>query len=142
MTQTHHVAAPQPSSAAPAADFVAAPGLRRLFVRDLVLLADIGAYRHEHGKPQRVRINLDLMVEEAAATDRLEDVVCYATVVDAVRDLVAQRHTNLVETLAEQIAASCLSDRRVRGVRAQVEKLDALPDATAGIEIQRWSAQE
>jgi dihydroneopterin aldolase len=62
-------------------------------------------------------------------------------VVDAVRDLVAQHHTNLVETLAEQIAACCLSDRRVRRVRAQVEKLDALPDATAGIEIHRWSAQ-
>jgi dihydroneopterin aldolase len=121
-----------------------APALRRTFVRDLVLLADIGVYRREQGNPQRVRINLDLMVEAPPdpSTDRLKDVVNYAKVVDAVRALVARGRVNLVETLAEQIAACCLTDRRVHHVRVQVEKLDALPDTSSvGVEIERWATQ-
>jgi 7,8-dihydroneopterin aldolase/epimerase/oxygenase len=45
-----------------------------------------------------------------------------------------------VETLAERIAALCLSDRRVRVARVRVEKLDVFPDATSvGVEIERVS---
>jgi dihydroneopterin aldolase len=43
-----------------------------------------------------------------------------------------------VETLAEQIAALCLEDRRVRVARVRVEKLDVFVDATSvGVEIER-----
>jgi dihydroneopterin aldolase len=119
--------------------------LRRIFVRDLVLLADIGVYRREQGNPQRVRINLDLMVEDPPAppTDRLRDVVNYAKVVDAVRTLVGRGRVNLVETLAQQIADACLVDPRVDRVRVQVEKLDAVADAASvGVEIERGRVEK
>jgi dihydroneopterin aldolase len=42
----------------------AARRIRHVFVRDLELDAAIGVWRHEHGRRQRVRINLDLSVTE------------------------------------------------------------------------------
>jgi dihydroneopterin aldolase len=45
---------------------------------------------------------------------------------------------NLVETLADRIAAQCLADRRVLSATVRVEKLDVMPDAGAvGVEIER-----
>jgi dihydroneopterin aldolase len=113
--------------------------LVRVFVRDLVLDARIGVYAHEHGRTQRIRINIDLGVDlPVRGTDELADVVSYETVVTGTREIVASGHVRLVETLAERIADRCLADRRVRTVRVRVEKLEVFPDAAgAGVEIER-----
>ena len=111
----------------------------RVFVRDLVLPCRIGVYSHEKHGEQRVRINLDLTcVEHPAINDEHDNVVCYAEVVEGIRKLLAEGHINLVETLAERIAADCLEDRRVLSVKVRVEKLDVMPDAASvGVEIER-----
>lgn len=114
--------------------------VRHMFIRDLVLDSQIGIYKHEQGKTQRIRINIDLAVLEdgKARSDRLTDVVDYGIVVEKIRTMVASGHVNLVETLAERIADICLSDPRVDAARIRVEKLDILPDAeSAGVEIER-----
>ena len=115
-------------------------GVRHVFLRDMVLQASIGWYANEHGRTQRVRINVDLGVDEdAGGDDSLERVVSYETVAIAVRAIVAAGHVKLVETLAERIAAACLADARVRVARIQVEKLDVFPDAaSAGVGIARF----
>ncbi|MCU0838711.1 MAG: dihydroneopterin aldolase [Rhodospirillales bacterium] len=116
--------------------------IRHVFIRDLVLSCRIGVHRHEHGSSQRVRINLDLAVgDERALHDDLANVVCYERIADGVRELIGGRHIRLVETLAEEIAAFCLVDRRVRSARVRVEKLDVFRDAgSVGVEIERFSA--
>lgn len=118
---------------------IAAPGVRHVFLRDMVLQASIGWYPHEHGRAQRVRINIDLGVEEDADTsDHLSRVVSYETVAAAVRAIAGAGHIKLVETLAERVAAACLADPRVLFTHVQVEKLDVFPDATAaGVAIFR-----
>jgi dihydroneopterin aldolase len=116
-------------------------GIRHVFVRDLVLEAHIGVHRHERGKTQRVRINLDLAVLEgatAAQNDRLSEVLCYEEIVEGTRRIVGEGHVNLVETLAERISGFCLADPRVRVARVRIEKLDVFDDVGAvGIEIER-----
>ena len=117
-----------------------APGILRVFVRDLVLPCRIGVYRHEKQGPQRVRINLDLLVKEPSEDlhDEVARVVSYETVTDGIRAMCAGPHINLVETLAERIADLCLDDARVRSVTVRVEKLDIFQDAeSAGVEIAR-----
>jgi 7,8-dihydroneopterin aldolase/epimerase/oxygenase len=119
-----------------------AQGARRLLVRDLVLGARIGVHAYEHQAPQRVRLNLDLEVAESGnpLADDLAQVVDYEALIERVRRLVASRHVKLVETLAEQVAALCLDDPRVRSARVRVEKLDVIPDAAAvGVEIERFN---
>jgi len=124
--------------------------LRHVFLRDLVLSASIGVYPHEHTAPQRVRINVDLGVEEDCARalsrvrvgrDDLTRVVDYEKVAATVRGIVAAGHVRLVETLAERIAEACLADPRVHLARIRVEKLDIFADAaSAGVEIERRQA--
>jgi 7,8-dihydroneopterin aldolase/epimerase/oxygenase len=120
----------------------AARAVRHVFVRDLVLDAEIGAYRAEKGRTQKIRVNIDLTVAEGPepAGDRLEMVVDYAEVAAGVRAMVAEGHTRLVETLAERVAAFALRDRRVLAARVRIEKLEAMPDAASvGVEIERFS---
>ena len=128
----------------------AARATRRMFVRDLVLNAQIGVYAHEQGRTQRVRVSLDLAVEDQQATnfsrpavgaDDLKRVVDYDTITNAVRQIVTTGHVQLVETLAERIAEVCLHDPRVRTARVMVEKLDVYPDAgSVGVEIERHNS--
>lgn len=116
----------------------ASRALRHMFIRDLILSASIGVYAHEHAARQRIRINLDLAVEEGGGRDELSHVVDYETIIRGVRAEVAGRHVRLVETLAERLAAICLADPRVTLARVRVEKLDIFPDAvSAGVEIER-----
>jgi dihydroneopterin aldolase len=119
-----------------------------MFIRDLVLDASIGVHAHEHAARQRVRINLDLAVLDeaggakmsraAVGRDELARVVDYEAIVNRVRAIVAGGHVQLVETLAERLAETCLEDERVSAARVRVEKLDVFADAaSAGVEVER-----
>lgn len=126
---------------APSDDAVQLPaGRRRVFVRNLVLGARIGAYRRERNGRQRIRINLELIVvdEGKDLEDRLENVFNYERLAGAARELANGPHVNLVETLAERLAALCLADPRARTVLVRIEKLDVFADAeSVGVEIRR-----
>jgi len=121
----------------------AAQAVRHVFIRDLLLDAHIGVFRHEEGRTQPIRINIDLTVTDTGAPqgDRLEDVVDYHEVVQSVRGIVDSGHVRLVETLAELIAARCLEDPRVQVARVRIEKLAAIASAASvGVEIERVQA--
>lgn len=116
------------------------PPLRRVFVRGLELQALIGIYPHERERPQTVRISMDLWVPETPGQPpkTYAEVVCYEQLVNRTRELLAQGHVDLVETLAERLAERCLADHRIRTAEVRVEKLDIFPDAASvGVEIRR-----
>lgn len=113
---------------------------RRVFVRDLEIVASVGVHEHEKRYEQRIFISADLAVRDDydGVSDRLEDVLDYSTLVDGIARLVQSEHVNLIETLAERIARHCLEDARVERVRVRIEKPDAMPLCrTVGIEIER-----
>ena len=112
----------------------------RVFIRDLVLTSRIGVHQHERLADQRIRINLDLTVaDQGPIDDDLDKVVCYSELMTGIRHVVGSGHVNLVETLAERIAAMCLEDRRVTSARVRVEKLDVFPETdSVGVEIERY----
>lgn len=119
-------------------------GIRHVFVRDLEVLTSIGVHAHEHEARQRVRLNLDLAVFEGdeALGDEIANVVCYEAITTDVRAACEMRHINLVETLAEEIAAICLAPAKVRSVRVRVEKLDVFEDVSSvGVEIERFNPE-
>ncbi len=130
----------EPTPFKPRARSGAEPSYRRVFVRDLILTCAIGIHAHELNAPQRVRINVELIVreDERNLLDRIENVVDYETIVDGVRAITEESHINLVETLAERIAGLCLADGRISRVRVSVEKLDIYAEAeSVGVEIER-----
>ncbi|MCA3247573.1 MAG: dihydroneopterin aldolase [Azospirillum sp.] len=118
----------------------AQPGTRTLLIRDLVLAARIGVFDREKTAAQRVRIGVELEVLDRPVDDRrIGDVVRYDKLIAEIRAMLAEGHINLVETLAERVAAICLRPADARAARVRVEKLDIEPDAAAvGVEIRRF----
>ncbi len=114
--------------------------VRHIFVRDYVTDAEIGVWDHEKDTRQKVRINVDLSVQESNQhhEDQLQNVVCYNDIVNNIQGILNKGHINLVETLAENIADMALVDEQVIGVRVKVEKLEAVEGAASvGVEIER-----
>jgi dihydroneopterin aldolase len=114
--------------------------LRHVFVKDLKVDALIGIYPEEKTTPQKIVVNIDLSVKEGddPLSDDIKNVVSYEIVVQKVERIVAQGHVGLAETLAELIAAACLSDKRVVAARVRIEKPDVIKNArSVGVEIER-----
>jgi dihydroneopterin aldolase len=109
----------------------------RVFVRDFVLKAKIGAYSHEQEIEQRLRFNVEADVRrpELKSGD-MREVFSYDTIRDAIERILARGHVALVEKLAEDIAEQVLRDARVLSVVIRVEKLDIVP-GSVGVEIRR-----
>lgn len=129
MTRAGHVSTGGTSTDAP---------YDRVFVHDLVLDAEIGVYSHEKGVTQRARFSVDIEVTptKEAVEDRIARVLDYDFIIDTIKDLLAEGHINLVETLADEVATRCLAHPRAASVKVKIEKLDKEPGAV-GVEIVR-----
>lgn len=112
---------------------------RRIFLREVVLDANIGIHAFERAGAQRLVINVDLFVPYAVSTpkhDRIHEVVDYDFVRATVRRRIAQGHINLQETLVDDIARALLAHPGVHAVRVASEKPDVYEDVEAvGIEV-------
>jgi dihydroneopterin aldolase len=129
---------PKRKSGARLAQARAARGLDRVFMHDLVLDVEIGVYTHEKGVTQRVRfsVDVDILPASVALNDDIGKAFDYDTIIHGIKDIIAEGHINLVETLAERIADHCLAHPRASSVRVTIEKLDKEPGAV-GVEIVR-----
>ena len=78
-----------------------------------------------NGQPFLIDVDLGLDTRRAAKSDDLTDTVDYAGLADRVVALVEGEPVNLIETLAERIAAMCLEADRVEQVQITVHKPEA-----------------
>ncbi|MEX0160150.1 MULTISPECIES: dihydroneopterin aldolase [unclassified Microbacterium] len=83
-----------------------------------------GVYDHERENGQEFTIDLRLRMplNDAAASDDVADTVHYGELAEKVAEVVAGEPVNLIETLAERIAAVALTDPRVHSVTVTVHK--------------------
>ncbi len=113
----------------------------KVWVRDLVLPMRIGIWSEEQNLSQRVRFTVELWAAGCGhRPGDLTSVISYDFIIDGIREILAEGHILLTETLAERIASHCLSHRRAEKVRVVVEKLDRVPGASLGCEIMRLKA--
>lgn len=106
-----------------------------VFVRGLEVAAGIGVYDHEHGRLQRLIIDVTLELTPAPI-EHLADTINYETVANAARAIVSAGHIGLVETFAEKLGLAMLEDLRVRRCTVRIEKPGALGgDAVPGCEL-------
>lgn len=110
----------------------------RIHLRDHIVSADIGAFHSERGRPQRLRfaIEAELAQHVIGADDHVDRILSYDVLTDAVRDGLADRRYDLLETLAERIAAQVLIHPRAARVTVTIEKLDRGPGAL-GVTLSR-----
>lgn len=110
----------------------------RISLRDHIREVEIGAFQAERGVTQRVQFNI--VVEVRPAGEMLDDdvdrILSYDTITEAIDHELAAERLNLLETLADRIAARILLDPRAARVFVRIEKLDRGP-FSLGVEIVR-----
>jgi dihydroneopterin aldolase len=87
-------------------------------------------FEKRDGQTFVVDLVLGLDTRAAAATDDLDETVNYGTLVSAVKAAVERDPVDLIETVVQRIADTCLLDTRVEWVRVTLHKPDAPIDAT------------
>lgn len=110
----------------------------RIHLRDHLLSAEIGAFQSERGHEQRLRFALTVDLREAVTGvgDEVDRILSYDVLTQAIDTALADQRYNLVETLAERIAAEVLAHPAAARIEVTVEKLDRGPGAL-GITISR-----
>ena len=103
-----------------------------LSVTGIECFAHHGVFDFERREGQVFVVDLVLGIDTrpAAASDDLADTVNYGTLVADVKAAVERDPVDLIETVAQRIADTCLSDRRVEWARVTLHKPDAPIDAT------------
>lgn len=115
----------------------------RIFIRELALRCIIGIYPEERREKQDVVINVEMQCDlrKAGQSDDLSDTVDYKSIKKAILKLVENSHFQLIEAMAENIAAIALADERVSQVVVTVDKPGALRFAkSSAVQITRSRA--
>jgi 7,8-dihydroneopterin aldolase/epimerase/oxygenase len=110
----------------------------RISLRDYVVDADIGAFQQERGHTQRVMFNIVVEVRPAPQPldDDVDRILSYDRLTEAIAAELAAERLNLLETLAERLAARILAQPQAMRAFVRIEKLDIGP-YKLGVEIVR-----
>ena len=111
-----------------------------VYIRDLRLDASIGIYDWEKAIKQQVRIDLDMAWDNTvpAASDNIDDALNYKETAQKVTELVQSQHFDLVERLAEEIAAMLMTEMKVPWLRLTLGKPSAVKNSKeVGVCIER-----
>ncbi len=111
----------------------------RIFLKDHIVHADIGAFQPERGRRQRLRFDVAVEVPRTGASDDVDRILSYDRIVEAIAAELASERLNLLETLAERVAARLLREPGALRVHLSVAKLDLGPFAL-GVQITRTPA--
>ena len=100
---------------------------RRVIIalKGLGALANHGVYDFERDRNQRFSADIVMWVETAGATDDIAATVSYADIADETMAVLTGTAVDLIETLAETIAARVMSHEGVVGTEVTVHKPDA-----------------
>lgn len=111
----------------------------KVFVRNLHVPMNIGITEEEQSRKQTVIVNIELSVTRNSQwqDDSIDTVISYADVKEGV-EKIADKPFQLLETVAEYIAAFSLDFEKCNTVRVRAEKPDIFDETdSVGIEIFR-----
>ena len=115
-----------------------APKTRKILLEDFDLPVDIGFYAFEIGTPQRLRVNVEIWLEEGAfpRCDTVAAAWDYDTLRTSIMALVEGGRFNLQETVAHAIYDLIAARPGVAALKVSTRKPDIYPDCAAvGVEL-------
>ena len=116
-----------------------------VFIKGLKATSVIGCYDWERDIRQTLVIDLELEVDftRAARTDALEDALDYAALSQRIIGACDVARFQLLEALAEHLAAIVLSEFAVERLQMTITKPGAVPEAEGvGVVIERSGASK
>ncbi len=109
----------------------------RISLKDYVTEVEIGAFQQERGLTQRLRFAIVVeLAARVAAGDDVDLILSYDRLSEAVDTELAAGRLDLLETLAERVAARILREPQAARVFVRIEKLDRGP-WVLGVELAR-----
>ncbi len=111
-----------------------------IFLHDLKIDCVIGIWDWERKIKQSVIIDLDMGfdIRRAAASDAIDDTLNYKAVAKRLQEFIGASQFQLVETMAEQVAAILLTEFPLAWVRVRINKRGAIRGAgDVGVCIER-----
>lgn len=81
-----------------------------------------GVYQHEKVNKQKFDVDLLITLNRNSSADKIDKTVDYDLVTNCVREVIANNEFDLLETLAWQIADSCLAMALIYEVEVSVHK--------------------
>lgn len=112
----------------------------KVIIRDLRIETIVGLYSWERVARQVLWLDIDLAtcIRQAAMDEDLTHTIDYSAVCEAVNRMVQAEEFQLIETLAENVAAMIQQTFGVTWVKLAVYKVDVLTHVRrVGIEIER-----
>lgn len=111
-----------------------------VFITGLKVSAVIGVHEWEKKIQQTLIFDLELAQDNqrAARRDHIDDALDYAAISQVVTDYVQSQPRQLIESLAEEVAALILDKFDTAWVKLSLRKPNAVPAAqTVGVRIER-----
>lgn len=112
----------------------------RVSLRGVRTEAPVGrhAWERHAERPTRLIVDIDMLAPTQGPAAGAAPIIDYDIVRDVLRAWPSRPHTDLLETLAEELVALCFSIPAVQACRVSVQKPDIFNEAdAAGIELFR-----
>ncbi len=113
-----------------------------VFINQLEVISTIGVYEWEKSIQQKLYFDLEMAFDNKAAAehDDINLALNYFEVSEVVNKFAQTHQFELLETMAERVAALIMQDFAVPWIKLTVHKPGALPKAaTLGVQIERGS---
>ena len=113
---------------------------RRVFIKDLVLKIFVGIHSFEKKKKQRVRFNLDIVLDPNLFSNNndMDNIVNYETVINNIDNITKKKHYLLLENLADEIFLKLFREKKMKKIKLRIEKLDIIKNTSSvGIEVEK-----
>lgn len=111
-----------------------------IFITDISVETIIGIYDWEREQKQTVSIDLEMATDiaAAAASEDIEQTLNYKDISKRIEEYIVDSQFQLIETMAEKLAALIQQEFGVGWLRLTVHKPGALSNATdVGVRIER-----
>jgi dihydroneopterin aldolase/2-amino-4-hydroxy-6-hydroxymethyldihydropteridine diphosphokinase len=110
-----------------------------IYLKNYVVVAKHGYYKEEHAKAQRFIVSVEVTcdVRDAGQNDDLASTLNYEFLRTAVHDILMKSPHDLIESLAEEIAAVMLTHPKGSEVKVDISKPDIWNDCVPGVVIKR-----
>ena len=109
--------------------------LKKIIIKDLILLISVGIHAFEKQKKQRVMFNLKITTEPNLKPD-IKSIVNYETVIKDIKKITEKKHYDLLESLSESVFDEIFKNKNVKKIKLKIEKLDIMKETkSVGIEV-------
>ena len=112
--------------------------VQKVFIKDLIIDKIFGFYPKEKEKPQKLKFNIKLELNNNITFNDLDlkSIVDYDDIIKIIHSILDKK-INFLEILGEQITEAILENDKIQAIEMQIEKLDILKKGSVGFEINK-----